>query len=97
MIETKTPRQYAQGVVAMSDEFAKYSGEYANMIKSRARFFKDNRSSYKSDTATQRSFELTDDGVKMEVVKAKLKSLEKLMSAYKTMIRLAETESFNIL
>lgn len=95
MIE-KTPHQLAEARIGLAEEYSRYSGQYATLIKSRAVFFKEHRIDYKSDTATQRAFELTDDGVKLEVIKAKLKSIEKTLSAYKTMLELKTNEARGI-
>lgn len=89
----KTPHQLAEARIGLAEEYSRYSGEYAKLVQSRAKFFKENRPNNKSDTATQRAFEMEDDGVKMEVVKAKLKSIEKMLSAYNTMLRLMENEA----
>lgn len=92
----RNPHQLAEARIGLSEEYSRYSGEFANLIKSQAQFFKDNRDKHKSDTATQRAFELTDDGVKMTIIKLKLKSIEKTMSAYNTYLRLKENEAKNL-
>lgn len=93
---TKTPHQIAEERMGMAEEYSRYSGEYAKLIKIQADFFKAERPNYKSDTATQRAFEGTDDGVNMTIVKLKLKSIEKKMSASNTMLRLLENEARNL-
>ena len=92
----KTPQELAEARIHMAEEYSRFSGEYAKLIQARANFFKEQRINFKSDTATQRAFELTDDGVKMEVIKAKLKSIEKTLSAYKTMLELKTNEARNL-
>ncbi len=92
----QTPHQLAEARISLAEEYSRYSGRYAEMVKSRAQFFKDHRAEYKSDTATQRAFELTEDGVVMAVLKMKLKSIEKTMSAYNTYLRLKENEAKNL-
>lgn len=92
----KTPHQLAEARIMLAEEYSRYSGEYARLVKERALFFKLQRNNHKSDTACQRAFELTDDGVLMEVLKMKLKSIEKTMSAYNTMLRLKENEAKNL-
>jgi hypothetical protein len=92
----RNPHQLAEARIGLSEEYSRYSGRYAEMVRARAQFFKDHRADHKSDTATQRAFELTDDGVVMEVLKMKLKSIEKTMSAYNTYLRLKENEAKNL-
>jgi hypothetical protein len=90
---SKNPHQIADERIGMAEEYSRYSGEYAKLIKKQADFFNANRSKHKSDTATQRAFESTEDGVTMAVIKLKLKSIEKQLSASNTMLRLMENES----
>ncbi len=90
---TKTPHQLAEERMGMAEEYSRYSGEYAKLIKKQADYFNTNRENHKSDTATQRAFDATDDGVTMAVVKLKLKSIEKQLSASNTMLRLMENEA----
>lgn len=92
----KTPHQIAEERVGMAEEYSRYSGEFAQLIKLQAQFFKENRDKHKSDTATQRAFELTEEGVRMTIIKLKLKSIEKQMSASNTMLRLLENEAKNL-
>ena len=92
----KTPYQLADERMGMAEEYSRYSGLFADLIKSQAQFFKDNREKHKSDTATQRAFELTEDGVKMTVIKLKLKAIEKQLSASNTMLRLLENQAKNL-
>lgn len=92
----KTPHQLAEARISLAEEYSRYSGMFADMIKAQAQFFKDNRAEHKSDTATQRAFDLTGEGVQMAVLKMKLKSIEKTMSAYNTYLRLKENEAKNL-
>lgn len=89
----KTPQQLADGLVGLSEEYSRYSGELASLIKAHALFFKENRPKYKSDTATDRAFDLTEDGVKKTIIGLKLKSIAKTMSGHKTMIEVKTNEA----
>jgi len=89
----KTPRQLAEERIGMAEEYSRYSGLFAEMIKYRAEHYKNHRQSHKSDTACEREWELTEQGVQMTIIKLKLKALEKKMSASNTMLRLMENES----
>ena len=92
----KNPHQIAEDRVTMAEEYSRYSGQFADFIRKQAKFFVENRGNHKSDTSCQRSFELTEDGVQMTIVKLKLKALEKQMSASNTMLRLLENEAKNL-
>jgi len=92
----RNPHQLAEARIGLAEEYSRYSGDYASLIKSQAQFFKDHRADHKSDTATQRAFELTEEGVRMSVIKLKLKSIEKTLSAYNTYLRLLENQAKNL-
>lgn len=92
----KTPHQIAEERMGMAEEYSRYSGEYAKLIKAQADFFGAERVNHKSDTACQRAFDRTEDGVKMAVIKMKLKAIEKQLSASNTMLRLLENEAKNL-
>lgn len=92
----KTPHQIAYERVELSEEYSRYSGMLADYIKKQADFFNENRDNYKSDNATQKAFDASEDGVQMTIIKLKLKSIEKKMSAYNTLLRLAENEAKNL-
>lgn len=89
----KTPHQLADERYQMSVDYSTYSGELAKMIRTEAEYYVANRSKFKSDTAVQRAFDITDDGVKMAVLKLKIKALEKSMAAVKTLIDVATEEA----
>lgn len=89
----KTPRQMAEERVGMAEEYSRYSGLFAEMIKHRAEHYKLHRPSHKSDTACEREWERTEQGIQMTVIKMKLKAIEKQLSASNTMLRLLENEA----
>jgi hypothetical protein len=91
-----TPNEMAQRRLDLSEEYSRFAGEYAQHIKLQADHFNTNRENYKSDTSTQRAFDATPDGVRMTILKLKLKSIEKSMSALNTALRLAENEAKNL-
>lgn len=89
----KTPHQLAEERMGMAEEYSRYSGLFAEMIKLRALHFQEERPNHKSDTACERAWERTPDGIHMMTLKMKLKALEKQMSASNTMLRLMENEA----
>lgn len=89
----KTPHQLADERIGLANEYSRYSGMFAELIKKRAEHFKLERSNYNSDTATERAWERTQDGTQMSIIKLKLKSIEKQLSATNTMLRLMENEA----
>lgn len=91
-----TPHEMSDRRIELSEEYSRYAGEFANHIKLQADFFNTFRENYKSDNATQKAFDATEAGVRMAILKLKLKSIEKTMSALNTALRLAENESKNL-
>lgn len=89
----KTPHQLAEERIGLAEQYSRYSGLYADLIKKRAEHFKEEREKYKSDTATERAWERTKEGTQMTIIKLKLKVIEKQMSASNTILRLLENEA----
>ena len=89
----KTPHQLAEERIGMAEEYSRYSELFAEMIKYRAEFYRKHRPNFKSDTAVEREWETTEQGVQMTIIKLKLRVIEKQMSASNTMLRLLENEA----
>jgi hypothetical protein len=92
----KTPHEMAEELILLSEQYSRYSGEFAEQIKKQADFFNTFRENHKSDNATQKAFDATPDGIRLVILKLKLKALEKQMSATRTFLRLAENEARNL-
>lgn len=100
----KSPHQLAEDRIVLAEQYSTYSGKLAKLIKIQADYFNAKRnevsekgvSLFKSDTACQRAFEATTEGVQMTIIKLKLKAIEKQLSATATMLRLLENEAKSI-
>ena len=95
-MENLTPHELSVKRLQLSEEYSRFSGEFAEQIKKQADYFNTFRADHKSDNATQKAFDATQDGVRMTILKLKLKSIEKTMSALNTHLRLLENESKNL-
>lgn len=80
----------------------KLAGDYAYyadlllVIQSRKpQAWNDVRGKVKSDSQADRHYELTDDGVQELWLKSKMKAIEKMMSSFKSMIDVANTDFHN--
>jgi hypothetical protein len=93
---TLTPHQISDARIGLAEEYSKYCGQLADLMKKQAEHFNTYRNDFKSDKATERAFDATDDGVKMAIIKLKLKSIEKTLSAYNSHLRLLENEAKNL-
>ena len=89
----KNPHKLADGMMGLSEEYSTYSGELARLLKVEGEYYKNERPNHKSDTAVARAFQTTDEGIKMTIVKLKLKSIEKQMSATKTYLEVIGNEA----
>ena len=77
----------------LSHEYSQYSGELAKLTKVEGEYYKVNRPQVKSDTAVNRQFQTTEEGIQMTIVKLKLKSLEKQMSSTKVYLEVLANEA----
>ena len=93
---SKTPHQLAEERIGMAEEYSRYSGLYAELVKKRAEHYKKERPNHKSDTSVEREWEMTTEGTQMTIIKLKLKAIEKQLSASNTMLRLLENQAKNL-
>jgi hypothetical protein len=91
------PHQLVEELLLLSHEYSKLAGAWADCIAYQAQHFNEKRVNFKSDNACQKAFDFTEKGIEMQVIKAKLKSKEKRMSAIRTAVRLAEVEARNLM
>ncbi len=91
-----TPHEMADSMMDLAEQYSKYSGELAKLTKVEGEYYKATRPHVKSDTAVARQFQTTDEGIQMAVVRLKLKSLEKQMSATKLFVEVATNEAKGI-
>lgn len=90
------PHELSQKLLSKAEEYSRYSGEFAQHVKLQALYFNTFRGDHKSDNATQKAFDATEDGVRMVILRLKLKALEKEMSALRTHLRLLENQARNL-
>ena len=93
---------YANNPQGSADDQAILAGEYAwimgrleEIVPRRAPIWNNLRKDYKSDTATDRAYEATEDGVNEQILKLQAKSIEKMMSAFKSLINIAQGQANN--
>ena len=91
-----TPRELSMERLELSQQYSEYAGKLARLLKVEADFFNQNRGKHKSDNATQKVFDATPDGVSMNAIKIKLKSIDKRISAIAMHFKLLENEAKNI-
>ena len=89
----KSPHVLAEEQFTLSEEYSRYSGILADLIKEEAKFYNENRPEKKSDTAVKRLWETTEKGVKKTIVELKLNSLSKTISSIKTLLEVLANEA----
>jgi len=89
----KNPHELAEERIGLAEEYSRYSGLLAELIKKRAEHYREKRPNAKSDISVEREWENTEVGSQMTIIKMKLKTIEKKLSATATMLRLMENEA----
>jgi len=89
------PSELAQHCLELSELYAKAGELSVKLQRSYALFYETHRSEVKSDSALERKFELTEDGLALMEIRMKMKTLQSKISAIKTLLRVAENENKN--
>lgn len=86
-----------QHVATLSAELSFYYGQISEIQKNRPTLWLKMRNSgeYKSDTATDRAWGMTEDGVNHEWFDGRIKRIKALITGLKALIRNAENEENN--
>src|SRR3990167_2756270 len=87
------PRDLSEYRLELAGEYAYLNNQLIEILMRKPAKWNELRRDQKSDTATERIWEATADGLKEIELRLKLKSIEKLMSGIKTRIEIAIGES----
>lgn len=90
-----TAHQLAEERVKLAGEYARLSEELAGILTFKATRWTALRAGCKSDTAAERLWEATEEGMKETRIKLTLKAYEKQMSAQASMLRVMDAEARN--
>jgi hypothetical protein len=91
-----SPHQAAEDLSILSGEYAWVMGQLEIILQNKPHVWTSMRKEFKSDTACERAWQATELGVNEMGLRLREKSIGKMMSALKTLIRLAENESKNL-
>lgn len=94
---TTNPHGCAHDLAILAGEYAFIMGELEQILQRKPAIWSEMRKNFKSDTACERSWQATMDGMKEAGLRLRSKSVEKMMSALKSLIRIAEGESHNLM
>lgn len=89
------PGKLADYRTQLSGFYSYYMEEYTEVLKRKPFVWRDLRVEEKTDKATDRAYDTTDDGQKEIELRGLLKSIEKMMSSISTQLRVMENELKN--
>lgn len=91
-----TPGRLADLRVILSSKYAAATNEYERVLIEKPKIWNEMRENYKSDTACERAWEATDEGIAERHWKFQIRKIEKMMTAIKTLIDVKTGEAQNL-
>ena len=82
----KTPGELANLRLELADWFSKAGEQKVGLMRMHAEYFSAHRAEFKSDTALERAWEMTDEGLLLMELREKMRSLEHKLSAIKSLL-----------
>lgn len=79
----------------LSGEYSFLAGQLEEILKTKPALWNARRSDFKSDTACDRWFESTHDGINETAINLRLKRVDKMMQGLNGLIRAAEGQANN--
>lgn len=90
-----SPHELADMRLEMSHLYGSIDEGLLNILKRKPATWNEMRKSFKSDTACERAWQQTPDGIREIELRHNLKTLEKMMSSVKTMLEVMSVEARN--
>ena len=94
-IYKNNPHKCAEDRSRLSGEYSFYSAQLEDVLSRKPAVWNTLRPNHKSDTACERAYEQTEDGINETGLRLKLKRIEKMMSGMSSLIKIAEGEARN--
>jgi hypothetical protein len=92
-----TPHELAERRLQLAAEYARDSELLGEILSRRPALWQTIRETVKSDKASDRAYEATQDGIALMRLQLKMKANEKKMSAAKTMLEVLNNEARNLI
>lgn len=89
------PQGAAEDQAILAGEYSWIMGRLEDIVPRKAPIWNNLRKDFKSDTATDRAYDATEDGVNEQILKLRAKGVEKMMSALKSLINIAQGQANN--
>jgi len=91
------PHVCADDLSILAGEYSWMCGQLEDILVTKPSYWNSKRAEVKSDTACEKAWEMTEAGINETGLRLRLKGVEKMMSALKSLLRLAEQEAKNIM
>ena len=91
----QNPQGAAEDRAILSGEFSWICGQLETILQRKPAIWNTMRKDVKSDTACEKAWEMTSDGLNENGLRLRLKSCEKMMVGLGTLIKLAQSEALN--
>lgn len=89
------PHKCAEDRARLAGEYSFLCSQLEEILSRKPSVWNTIRPNYKSDTACERAYEATEDGINEIGLRLRLKSIEKMMSSMSSLIKIAEGEARN--
>lgn len=94
---TTNPHEAALDLAILAGEYSHALGLLEMILQRKPGIWSEMRKNFKSDTACERAWESTADGMSETGLRLREKAIGRMMSALKSLIRIAESEVRNTL
>lgn len=91
-----TPHEAAELRARLSGEYSFVAGQLEQILARKPAWWNAHREHFKSDTACERSWEGTEDGINEVGLRLRMKRIDALRSGLKTLIEIAQGEARNL-
>ena len=92
-----TPQGAAEDKAILSGEYAWIMARLEDMVPRKAPAWNKMRQDFKSDTATDRAYDATDDGMNEIILKLRAKGVEKMLNGLGSLINIATKQADNLM
>ncbi len=91
------PDKAANDAAILAGEYAWVAQQLSEILSKKSAIWLEMRKNHKSDTSCEREYQTTSDGIKEIQLKLTEKSITKMMSALRSIVRICEQEARNII
>ncbi len=93
---SSNPQDCANDLAKLAGEYSFICGQLEDILTRKAGVWNELRKVEKSDTATERKYQATEDGLNEQGLRLRAKGIEKMMSSLKSLLTLANNQAKNL-